>query len=85
MHDYNDTASYPDSVRATSINVKSCAYMSMIQLAIQTLSEVLGKPSREKNGNSLVFYQRGGTSPPTHLARFGTFPFFFYFFVIALK
>ena len=28
MHDYNDTASYPDSVRATSINVKSCAYMS---------------------------------------------------------
>ena len=36
----------------------------------------LGKPSREKNGNSLVFYQRGGTLPPP-LATFGTISVFF--------
>ena len=28
------------------------------------LDSGLGKPSREKNGNSLVLYLRGGTPPP---------------------
>ena len=45
---------------------------------------ILGKSSNEKNGNSLVFGQRRGTSSPP-LLRFGRFPVFSLKFVIVLK
>ena len=50
----------------------------------QILCWLLGKSSREKTGNSLFFYQRGGTPPP--FSGFGTFPVFsisvfFHFFL----
>ena len=39
--------------------------------------EILGKPSEEKNGKSMVFYQTGGVSPPlAKPKKFGNFHFF---------
>ena len=36
---------------------------------------VLGKPSKKKTGNSLVFLPKGGYPPPTHKV-WSNFPFF---------
>ena len=57
-------------------------------ISLKKSKEALGKPSKKKTGNSLVFYQRGGTPPPP-LARFGQFPVFsreiFYCFKMLLR
>ena len=57
-------------------------YISMKRY-LARMQDALGKSSWEKNGNSLVFYQRGGTPPPlaglVHF-RFFPFPFFSIFF-----
>ena len=51
-------------------NLKSWYRLSLVH----TIS--LGKPSKEKNGNILVFYQSGVPPPLPPLARIGNFRFF---------